>query len=87
MPTFNDEIERLKMDAAKRGELGSAIISDHAFRVGPGAPWWDRCWYPGCHLSAAAHTTTEVAMGPDPALPYRCPDCVMTGVDPCPHQS
>jgi hypothetical protein len=68
------------------GEAGVGVITDHAFRVARGAPWWDRCWHPGCHLSAAAHTETEIVLRSDPEPPYRCPDCVMTGIDSCPHQ-
>jgi hypothetical protein len=67
-------------------ESNPGRVTDHAFRVGPGQPWWERCWHPGCHLGAAAHTETDIRLGPDPAQAYRCPNCVRLEVDPCPHQ-
>jgi hypothetical protein len=65
-------------------DTGVSQITDHPFNPGPN-PWWERCWHPGCHLGAAAHAATAVYIGPDPALPYRCPNCVMTGKETCSH--
>lgn len=65
----------------KDGEAGVGVITDHAFRA---SIWYGLC--KECGLSAAAHTQTAMFLGPDPALPYRCPDCVMQNRDPCPHR-
>lgn len=36
-----------------------------------------------CNLAESTHGRTMEPYNPKP--PYRCPDCVTAGVDPCPH--
>ena len=62
-------------------ESNPATIDSHPFQ--PERAWWQPCRI--CGLGAAAHTTSAVALGPDWAMAYRCPNCVQTGKDPCPH--
>lgn len=58
-----------------------ASISDHLFT--PRGDWWQRCVI--CGLGAAAHVATDFVLETTPAPPYRCPNCVQTNTDPCPH--
>lgn len=36
-----------------------------------------------CNLAESTHGQTQEPH--NPTLPYRCPDCVTDGTDPCPH--
>jgi hypothetical protein len=63
-----------------QGEIGVSVNDAE-----PGEPVMVILKTGRCDLAQAAHKTSEAVYITD-RLPYRCPDCVTKGIDPCQHQ-
>jgi len=59
------------------------IVKDHPF-IPANGNYWDLC--KTCHLAPSAHAESTVSLD-IAATNYRCPDCVTSGINPCPHQT
>jgi hypothetical protein len=71
----------VKTKPTTEADISADIITDHAF---DNVRQDGRCAH--CGLARAAHRDQVTPYELDPNLPYRCPNCVTQGTDPCPHE-